>query len=93
MKTLTLKGIDSRIHSWLKKRAARHHRSLNGELLHILDRMSRAEASAGVEGASLMIDGSTDDLDALAGTWTKEDVEEFERNTAQFREIDEDLWR
>ena len=81
MKTLTLKGIDTRIHAWLKRRAARHHRSINGELLHILDRMSRAEATAGPEGAGLLMEGEPDDLDALAGTWSDRDVEEFERNS------------
>ena len=29
----------------------------------------------------------------LAGTWTDEDVREFEANTAQFHQIDEELWK
>lgn len=33
------------------------------------------------------------DLDALAGTWSKEDAAEFERATASFRQVDEELWR
>jgi len=27
------------------------------------------------------------------GTWSDEDLKEFERNTAPFREIDPDLWK
>ncbi len=30
---------------------------------------------------------------ALAGTWTDEDVREFDEATAPFREIDPQLWR
>jgi len=33
------------------------------------------------------------DLDALAGTWSEEDAAEFDRATASFRQIDEELWR
>lgn len=33
------------------------------------------------------------DLDALAGTWSTEDAAEFERATASFRQVDEELWR
>lgn len=33
------------------------------------------------------------DLDALAGTWSKEDAADFERATASFRQVDEELWR
>jgi hypothetical protein len=29
----------------------------------------------------------------LAGGWTDEDVAEFERNTAYFNQIDEELWK
>jgi hypothetical protein len=33
------------------------------------------------------------DLDSLAGTWSEADAEEFERATASFRQVDEELWR
>ncbi len=32
------------------------------------------------------------DFDRLAGTWTKEEAAEFERNTAAFGNIDPDIW-
>lgn len=32
-------------------------------------------------------------LDHLAGGWTKQDVEEFEKATAWTRRIDEEMWR
>jgi hypothetical protein len=34
-----------------------------------------------------------DDIDKLAGTWTKQDAREFERAVASFEQIDEELWR
>jgi hypothetical protein len=33
------------------------------------------------------------DLDALAGTWSEEEAAEFDRATASFRQVDEELWR
>jgi len=32
-------------------------------------------------------------LDELRGSWTEEEFQEFERNTAPFREIDPDIWK
>jgi len=34
-----------------------------------------------------------DDLDHLAGTWSAEDAAEFERITAVFEKVDEDMWK
>jgi hypothetical protein len=33
-----------------------------------------------------------DDLDALAGTWSAEDAEEFERALAEQRRIEPEIW-
>lgn len=33
------------------------------------------------------------DLDSLAGTWSEEEADEFDRATAFFSQIDEELWR
>jgi hypothetical protein len=33
------------------------------------------------------------DLDALAGTWSESDFEEFSRTVADFSIVDEDLWK
>ena len=32
-------------------------------------------------------------LEKIRGTWTEEDLDEFERNTAPLREVDPDLWK
>jgi hypothetical protein len=33
------------------------------------------------------------DVKRLAGTWTKEQADEFDRAVASFGQIDEDLWK
>ena len=33
------------------------------------------------------------DLSALAGTWSHEEADEFDREVRQFEEIDDELWR
>jgi hypothetical protein len=32
-------------------------------------------------------------FEKLAGTWSHEEAEEFEKNTEQFSQIDSDMWR
>ena len=41
MKTLSIKGVSSALHEQLKRRAQQNHRSLNGELLTILEQSLR----------------------------------------------------
>jgi plasmid stability protein len=50
MKTLSIKNVPDRIHRRLKERARSHHRSLNGELLALLEKaLDGAEDEAGSE--------------------------------------------
>lgn len=44
MPTLTIKGMPDALYRRLKRRAAEHRRSLNGEILHCLERATAAEA-------------------------------------------------
>jgi plasmid stability protein len=97
MKTLTIKNMGALLHRWLKKRAAAHHRSLNGEILHILQELADAEtvgdSEASLGGASAISEAARPDVAALAGTWTAKQAAEFEKNIAGLRTIDEDMWR
>ena len=34
-----------------------------------------------------------DDLDHLAGTWSLNDLNEFENATSAFEKVDEDMWK
>jgi plasmid stability protein len=63
MPTLTIKGVPPELHERLKKRAERHRRSMNNELLTILERTlssSRLSAKDAVERAEAL----NRDLDA-----------------------------
>ena len=44
MPAITLKDLDGSLHRQLKKRAARHHRSLNREILSCLENSVRSAA-------------------------------------------------
>jgi hypothetical protein len=85
MKTLSLRGIDEELAENLKKTAKKTGTSLNKTVLEILRK------SVGVNPKKREV--VYYDLDDLAGTWTKEDGEQFERATKQFRAIDKDMWK
>ena len=64
MPTLTIKGVPPDLHEKLKKRAERHRRSMNNELLTILERtltssrLSAEEAISQAEALNRDIDAS-----------------------------------
>jgi len=80
---LTLRGVDAELRAALDAEAARSGMSLNALILHIL-RVSLG--SSGPEQVS-------HDLDALAGSWSAEDAEEFAAAVRPFDEIEPGLWR
>jgi len=49
MKTLSIKGVPPALHEQLKQRAQQNHRSLNGELLTILEQSLRHTLPASPE--------------------------------------------
>ena len=53
----------------------------------------RAGDEARVPGRGGKRSATCSDLDHLAGTWSREEAAEFERNTAVFEQVDEDLWK
>jgi plasmid stability protein len=85
MATMTLRGIDEQTAEALKERASRERTSVNAVTLRLL------RESLGLEKRRRSATYS--DLDHLAGTWSREEAAEFERNTAVFEQVDEDLWK
>ncbi|MHB8167513.1 MAG: FitA-like ribbon-helix-helix domain-containing protein [Sulfuricella sp.] len=84
MATMSIRGLDDQALSRLKNQAEQEGSSLNSLVLRLLqgtDTSNRPNA--------LKI---FDDLNALAGTWSDEEAQAFERNTAAFSEIDAALW-
>lgn len=84
MPTMSIRGLDERALARLKHQAEQEGSSLNSLVLRLLQR-----ADAPVQTGALK---KFDDLDALAGTWSAEEAQEFERNTAAFAEVDPALW-
>ncbi len=85
MASMSIRGLDDQALARLKNQAEQEGSSLNSLVLRLLqgtgtDRQPRALQKF-------------DDLDALAGTWSKQEAQAFERNTAAFSEVDATLWK
>ena len=85
MGSMTLRGIDDQTTKALKEKAKREGSSVNAVTLRLL------RESLGVEKIKRNV--VYQDLDHLAGTWSAEEASEFERNTAVFEKVDEDIWK
>ena len=86
MPTMSVRGLNDKTLSRLKRRAERAGESLNSLTVRLL------EESVGKPGKSRPLQ-KFDDLDALAGTWTEQQAQAFERDTAGFGEVDPALWK
>ena len=84
MAMMSIRGLDENILRELKACAKREGISLNSLALRLLNEGYFSKKTA---------EGGYHDLDALAGRWSREDEEEFGRNTSTFSEIDPDLWK
>jgi len=82
MATMSIRGLDDQALARLKGQAAQEGSSLNSLVLRLIQGTS-------VQPSTLK---KFDDLNALAGTWSDEEAQEFERNTAAFAEVDAALW-
>lgn len=85
MATMSIRGLDDQALSRLKRQAEQEGSSLNSVVLKLLNRAGNSIQPGVLE--------KFDDLDALAGTWSEEEAQHFERNTAAFAEVDAALWR
>ncbi len=85
MTTMTLRGIDEKTAEALKEKARQEGTSVNAVTLRLL------RESLGINKKRRTANYS--DLDHLAGTWSPEEAAEFERNTAVFEKVDEEIWK
>jgi len=84
MATVSIRGLDDQALIRLKSQARQEGSSLNSLVLRLLQ-----GTGASIQPGALK---KFDDLDALAGTWSDEEAQAFEHNTAAFAEVDADLW-
>ena len=83
-KCLTIRGVDPALSKALTKERHRRGASLNSVVIDLLRR------ALGVRNGGAEYDNG---LGKYAGGWTEEQFQEFQRNTACFGQIDEDLWK
>ncbi len=84
MKTLTIRGIDPVLSNAIKSLAVENQESINQTALKIL------KDAAGVSFKPVF--RTFTDLDALAGTWSEDDEQQFNQVVAHFNKIDQELW-
>jgi hypothetical protein len=84
MASMSIRGLDDQTLTRLKNQAAQEGSSLNSLVLRLLHGTEAAMQPSALK--------KFDDLDALAGTWSDEEAQAFERNTAAFSEVDAALW-
>ena len=81
MKTLTVRNLPPEIAEALEREKSRRGESLNRTVIELL-------------GQGLGVDGSrSNGLARLAGRWSEEGFQTFERAVASLAEIDDELWR
>jgi paraquat-inducible protein B len=86
MNNLSIRGLDDKALAKLKKLAASEEASVNAVVLRLIEQgLGHKRAKPTPQ--------RHDDLDALAGTWSKQDAKEFERVTAPFGKIETELWK
>lgn len=81
MKAITLRNIPPRVAQAIRKKAASEKTSLNKAVIGLL------EVSTGHKHEKKR------DLSRWAGSWTKEEADAFDRNLAEQRKIDWEMWR
>jgi hypothetical protein len=80
MPNLSLRGLDDATLARIRALARRRRVSVNRLIVETLRRQYGAR------------DATYDDLDALAGTWSKAQAQEFEAAVAPFAEVEPALW-
>jgi hypothetical protein len=85
MKAITLRHIPPELAAFIEAEAARTGASLNATAIRLLQLATNAAGEASPRKRR--------DLSSFAGTWTKEEADEFDRFLAEHRKIEPELWR
>ena len=83
MKALTIRNVDAPLARALEREKRKGHASLNETVLVLLRRALGMGTWSAVP---------SNGLKKLAGGWSADDLREFERATAVFERIDDELW-
>ncbi len=86
MKAITLRNLPPEVTKAIQQRAKRDRTSVNKAVIGLLEE-SLGKKTRKKEKVRYH------DLDHLAGTWTKEEADAFEKLIAEQRTIDPELWK
>jgi hypothetical protein len=85
VKPITLRGIAPELERILRRRAAQSRESLNRVVIELLEQATGLTRTPRRE--------SYHDLDRFSGTWTAEQADEFDRDLAEQRRVETELWK
>jgi len=86
MPNINIRGLDETVHQRLKIEAQQKGVSLNSLIVKYL------RQDVGLEPPDTK-SPTHHELDKLAGTWSKKDVQTFQKAISAFEEIDEIIWK
>ncbi len=84
-RSITIRSLDEATAIWIDNRAQYLRTSPEKVVLNMI----RKVIESGRNGMELPV---YHDLDALAGTWTDRDADDFLRTVSDFDKVDENLW-
>ena len=87
MKAITLRNLPPELAKTIRQKAGEQGTSINKAVINLL------EEGTGIRDKRNGKKSLHHDLDSLAGSWTREEAEEFDKSLASQRTIDPDLWR
>ncbi len=86
LKAITLRNLPPEVARTVQQRAKQRKISVNKAVIELLE-----ESAGGKTKKKTLV--CYDDLDHLAGTWTKEEAAAFDKLIAEQRTIDLELWK
>jgi len=86
MKAITLRNLPPEVAKTVQQRAKKKKTSVNKAVIELLEESVGGKVKKKEKTRY-------HDLDHLAGSWTKEEAEAFEKLIAEQRTIDPDLWK
>ncbi len=87
MNQLTLRQIPSSVENKLRKKAHETGLSLNKTVISLL------EKALGINSANTFKRTKKRNVAVALDSWSREEFEEFEKNTQFFNQIDEEMWK
>jgi hypothetical protein len=87
MKTITLRNLPPEIEKVVRREADRQRTSFNKAVIRLLERKAEGRKKKQARTTEF------DDLDALAGAWTKKEAADFDQALTAQRSVDPELWK